>query len=114
MKWLELLDQLGLHPLQMLMNGVAQLKAQLLRSLLLVALAAICGALMLVLAAMTMLLMFWDNYRYVTLLALMATFGVMGWTFAWQAKNGGRSVRMDGVHRRSQETRCDGCVCKKR
>ena len=85
MKWLDLLWQWGLHPLQLLWRGAQQLRIQLLRSMWMLAMAAVCGGMALALVTLTILLLCWENYRYQCLAALTVTFTVMGVVFGRQA-----------------------------
>jgi uncharacterized membrane protein YqjE len=93
MKWLDLLWQWGLHPLQLLWHGANQLRIQLLRSMFMLAMAAVCGGMALALVTLTILLLCWENYRYQGLAALTMTFTVMGVVFGRQAHRGMRLKR---------------------
>ena len=93
MKWLDLLWQWGLHPLQLLWHGANQLRIQLLRSMFMLAMAAVCGGMALALVTLTILLLCWENYRYQSLAVLTVTFAVMGVVFGRQAHRGMRLKR---------------------
>ena len=106
MKWLDLLWQWGLHPLQLLWHGAQQLRTQLLRSMLMLAMAAVCGGMALALVTLTILLLCWENYRYQSLAVLTVTFAVMGFAFGHQAQrvmHFKRRHRGEGQHHEAQE-----------
>lgn len=71
--------------MQLLWHGAQQLRVQLLRSMFMLAMAAVCGGMALALATLTVLLLCWENYRYQSLAALTVTFTVMGIVFGQQA-----------------------------
>ena len=88
MKLLDLLWQWGLHPLQLLWHGANQLRIQLLRSMFMLAMAAVCAGMALALVTLTIVLLCWENYRYQSLAALTVIFAAMGLLFGHRAHRG--------------------------
>lgn len=77
MKWFDVLWRLGEGALWNMTRQLDRWRWQLLQSLLLVLLAAVCALAVLLLAAGLALLTFWDTHRYEVLWALLLAYGAL-------------------------------------
>lgn len=104
MKWLELVWQLGEAAASTLVQQGEQWRWQLLHSLLMIVLAAVCGLAVLVLVAGLALLQYWDTHRTEVLWVLLLGYAILG---VWLAHRVGRG--MPAPSRQSRRERCGCC-----
>jgi peptidoglycan biosynthesis protein MviN/MurJ (putative lipid II flippase) len=104
MKWLDLVWQLGEAAASTLVQQGEQWRWQLLQSLLMIVLAAVCGLAVLVLVAGLALLQYWDTHRTEVLWVLLLGYAVLG---VWLARRVGRVMTVPS--RRSRRERCCSC-----
>jgi len=103
MKWLDLLWQLGEGAAWNVIQQMDRWRAQLLQSLLLIVLAAVCGLAVLVLTACLALLAYWDTHRYEVLWLLLLAYAGMG---VWLIRRAGPW----GSGARVRQGRCGPCA----
>ena len=104
MKWLELVWQLGEAAESTLVQRGEQWRWQLLHSLLMIVLAAVCGLAVLVLVASLALLQYWDTHRTEVLWVLLLVYAGLG---VWLARRVGRG--MSAPLCQSRRAHCDAC-----
>jgi hypothetical protein len=90
MKWLDVLLQLGEGAAWNVVQQLDRWRWQLLQSLLMIVLAAVCGLVVLVLAACLALLAYWESHRFEILWLLMIAYAGLGLWLARRSASWGR------------------------
>lgn len=114
MKWIDLLWRLVQVALGQWERDWARWRWQLLQSLLLVMLAAMCGLAVLLLAATLVMLMYWDTHRLEALCALVLAYA---WLAVWMVRRAARQMHLTSgasSFRREDGNTCGDCAPRSR
>ena len=112
MKWLDILWRLGEGAVSNVTQQLDRWRWQLLQSLLLGVMAAVCGLAVLMLTALLALMTFWESHRYETLWFLLLAYTGMTW---WLVRRVGQLVRPPRAWSRSRAASDSGCCrCDRR
>ena len=106
MKWFDILWRLGEGAVSNMTQQLDRWRWQLLQSLLLVVMAAVCGLAVLLLTALLALMTFWESHRYEALWILLLAYTAMT---GWLVRRAGQLVGHPRDRARSRGADDSGC-----